>query len=162
MRRPVPTHQSDYNHSTIDEKKGLPPRSYTGMILSAIVPGLGQLYLHRVLKGFIVFFVFLSALILFYLNSYPVRDWSDLLSFQPSGHSSGSGLFAKEYGSMDIDNAIQLWTFDDGKSLWFRPSFLLKITAMIQAIFCWIYATYDAWRVEREIDIRSYQKELTN
>lgn len=136
-----------------------PPRSFTAMILSAIIPGMGHLYLHRLIKSFVVFFIFLTGVILFYLNSHPVRDLSDLLRFQSN---SSSGFVAGDSGDIAIDNAVQIWTFDDGKSLWFRPSLFLKVTALIQIVLCWIYAVYDGWRVEHEIDIRSYQRIQNN
>lgn len=132
-----------------------PPRSYTAMVLSAIIPGLGQLYLHRLIKAFIVFFIFLTGVVLFYLNSYPVSELSDLVRFQST---SSSGIVAGGGDEIGVENAVQIWTFDDGKSLWFRPSLILKVTALIQIILCWIYAVYDGWRVEHEIDTRTFQK----
>lgn len=147
--------QSDVNQ----QMQSSPPRSYTAMILSGIVPGLGQLYLHRLIKAFIVFFIFLMGIILFYLNSYPVRELTDLFRFQLN---SSSGFVAGDSGDMTVEDAFQLWTFDDGKSLWFRPSMFLKVTALIQIVFCWIYAVYDGWRVEHEIDIRAFQKKQNN
>ena len=143
--------QSDANR----QMQSSPRRSYTAMILSGIIPGLGQLYLHKLIKAFIVFFIFLTGIVLFYLNSYPVRDLSDLLKFQSD---SGSGFVAGDSGDGIVENAIRLWTFDDGKSLWFRPSTVLKVTALIQILLCWIYAVYDGWRVEHEIDVRRYRR----
>lgn len=146
---------SQLQSHTEQQMQSSPQRSYTAMILSIIIPGLGQLYLHRLIKAFIIFFIYITGVILFYLNSYPVREFDDLLRFQAN---AGSGFVANQSGDMDIENAIQLWTFDDGKSLWFRPSVLLKITALIQVILCWIYAIYDGWRVEHEIDTRTFER----
>ncbi len=151
MRESASQYQSDANQ----QMQSSPPRSYTAMILSGIIPGLGQLYLHRLIKAFIVFFLFLTGVVLFYLNSYPVRELSDLFNFR-SDYSSGFVAGDSDDGA--VQNAVQLWTFDDGKSLWFRPSMILKVTALIQVIFCWIYAVYDGWRVEHEIDVRTYQR----
>ncbi len=155
MRESASQYQSDAN----EQIQSSPPRSYTAMILSGIIPGLGQLYLHRLIKAFIVFFIFLTGVVLFYLNSYPVRELSDLFKFQSD---ASSGFVAGDSDDMVIDNAIQLWTFDDGKSLWFRPSMFLKVTALLQIVLCWFYAVYDGWRVEHEIDIRTYQRNRTS
>ena len=155
MRESASQYQSDAN----EQIQSSPPRSYTAMILSGIIPGLGQLYLHRLIKAFIVFFIFLTGAVLFYLNSYPVRELSDLFKFQSD---ASSGFVAGDSDDMVVDNAIQLWTFDDGKSLWFRPSMFLKVTALLQIVLCWFYAVYDGWRVEHEIDIRTYQRNRTS
>ena len=108
-------------------------RSYVAMVLSAILPGLGQLYLGQFLKGFIIFLIFASAFGIFYLNSMPVEEWRDLVRFKPA---------VKEY-------AIHLWTFDDGEKLMYRPSWKLKISGSIQGILCWLYAVSDGWRGRR-------------
>lgn len=146
---------SQYESDTDQQIQSTPPRSYTAMILSGIIPGLGQLYLHRLIKAFIVFFIFLTGVVLFYLNSYPVRELSDLLRFQPD---SDTGFVAGDSDEAVVESAIQIWTFDDGKSLWFRPSMTLKVTALVQILLCWIYAVYDGWRVEHEIDVRTYRR----
>ena len=122
-----------------------PTRSYTAMILSVFFPGLGQIYLHKILKGFFIFVGFASAIGLFYLNSYPVRGWEDLTRFQHLEYKRTSSNDTVNSDS-DLDNSIQLWTLDNGKTLMFRPSWILKVTASIQALFCWIYAVYDGWR----------------
>ncbi len=152
MHESVP---SDVNQ----QMQSSPPRSYTAMILSGIIPGLGQLYLHRLIKAFIVFFIFSTGIVLFYLNSYPVREFTDLLRFQSN---SSSGFVSGDGDDTAVENSIQLWIFDDGKSLWFRPSLILKVTALIQIILCWLYAVYDGWRVEHEIDIRAYERNQNN
>ena len=59
-------------------------RSYVALVLSAILPGLGQLYLSQFVKGVIILLIFSSAVLLFYLNSLPVREWSDLTRFKPA------------------------------------------------------------------------------
>ena len=56
-------------------------RSFPAMILSAVFPGLGQMYLGQYFKAVIILIGFLSALGFFYLNSYPVNEWKDLLQF---------------------------------------------------------------------------------
>ena len=53
-------------------------RSYYAMLLSMIIPGLGQIYLRRLSKGIILFIGILSAMLLIYVNSLPVTSWRDL------------------------------------------------------------------------------------
>lgn len=123
-------------------------RSYVAMILSAILPGLGQLYLGQFLKGFVIFLIFASAFGIFYLNSMPVKEWSDLVRFKPipktETTTDNTGDSEKQPGY-----AIHLWTFDDGEKLMYRPSWKLKISGSIQGILCWLYAIGDGWRGRR-------------
>ncbi len=123
-------------------------RSYTAMILSAIIPGLGQIYLHHVVKGCFIFFIFVSAVVLLYMNSYPVKELSDLFQFQLRETNNTSLNTDSEH-----DNSIQLWTYENGKTLMFRPSWILKITAFLQGLICWIYAVFDGWRGRPEYSI---------
>ncbi len=144
--------RSDNSLSGNGQDTSFPTRSYTAMILSAFLPGLGQIYLHQVVKGCIIFFVFITAIGLFYLNSYPVRGWDDLLRFHPERYNDTTS-----YDSLNsednIDNSFHIWTLENGKTLMFRPSWILKITAFIQALFCWIYAVYGGWRGRPQIHI---------
>ena len=55
-------------------------RSYLAMLLS-VIPGLGQLYLRKPLKGMILFLGVLSAAAVIYISSLPVNDWRDLVRF---------------------------------------------------------------------------------
>lgn len=123
-------------------------RSYVAMILSAILPGLGQLYLGQFLKGFIIFLIFASAFSIFYLNSMPVKEWRDLVRFKPipktETTTDNTGNSEKQPGY-----AIHIWTFDDGEKLMYRPSWKLKISGSIQGILCWLYAIGDGWRGRR-------------
>ena len=123
-------------------------RSYVAMILSAILPGLGQLYLGQFLKGFIIFLIFASAFGIFYLNSMPVKEWRDLVRFKPipktETTTDNTGDSEKQPGY-----AIHIWTFDDGEKLMYRPSWKLKISGSIQGILCWFYAIGDGWRGRR-------------
>lgn len=124
-------------------------RSYTAMVLSALLPGLGQIYLRQFVKGFIIFFVFVSAIALFYLNSYPVKGWSDLARFGPATQAE-TPTDDKANTDTDSERSIPLWTLDNGKILMFRPSWILKVTSSIQAIVCWIYAVSNGWRGMRK------------
>lgn len=118
--------------------------SYVAMCLSAILPGLGQFYLGQFVKGAVLLFVFGSAAGLFYINSLPVTEWRDLLRFKPAPVEESDSEQKEE-----TDSGIHLWTFDDGEKLMFRPTWKLKISALIQAGLCWLYAVFDGWRGRR-------------
>lgn len=137
--------RSDYATHQDKQVQPNPSRSYTAMILSAIFPGLGQFYLNQFIKGFIVSAVFASAIGLFYINSYPVREWRDLTRFHhrtPNDASTNTDVDGFE----NADNSIAIWTLDNGKTIMFKPNWFLKITATLQAIICWIYAVREGWR----------------
>jgi len=125
-----------------------PARSYVAMILSAILPGLGQLYLGQFLKGFILFLVFASAFGIFYLNSMPVKEWRDLTQFKPAVREEAT-TDNIEGSPKEPAYSIHIWTFDDGEKLMYRPSWKLKISGSIQGILCWFYAIGDGWRGRR-------------
>ena len=125
-----------------------PVRSYVAMLLSAILPGLGQFYLGRFLTGFILFLIFASALGIFYLNSMPVKEWRDLMQFKPAAKDETT-TDDTENSQKQPSYAIHIWTFDDGEQLMYRPSWKLKISASVQGILCWLYAVGDGWRGRR-------------
>lgn len=108
-----------------------------------MLPGLGQLYLEQFVKGAVLLFVFGSAAALFYINSLPVTEWRDLLRFQPTPADETSDEPADQQEKTGY--AIHLWTFDDGEKLMFRPLWYLKISALVQAVLCWLYAVLNVW-----------------
>ena len=123
-------------------------RSFVAMVLSAILPGLGQLYLGQFPKAVIVFAIFASAIGIFYLNSLPVTGWDDLMRFKPATQeNTATGETANS--EMREPYSIHIWTFDDGEKLMYRPSWKLKISASVQGILCWFYAVGDGWRGRR-------------
>ena len=125
-----------------------PARSFVAMVLSAIFPGLGQLYLGQFLKAIVLFAIFASAIGIFYLNSLPVTGWDDLMRFKPARQANTA---TDETGDSEAREpySIHIWTFDDGEKLMYRPSWKLKISAAIQGILCWLYAVGDGWRGRR-------------
>ena len=123
-------------------------RSYFAMVLSALLPGLGQLYLGQSLKGFMLFLIFASAVGIFYLNSMPVNEWRDLTQFRPAAEDETT-TDNTEDSQKQSPYAIHIWTFDDGEKLMYRPSWKLKISGSIQGILCWLYAVGDGWRGRR-------------
>ena len=56
-------------------------RSYFAVLLSILLPGLGQVYLRKPLKGFVCFLGVISALGIMYVNSLPVYTWRDVVDF---------------------------------------------------------------------------------
>lgn len=124
--------------------------SYAAMVLSAIFPGLGQLYLGQSAKGIIILIVFASALGLFYINSLPVTEWGDLMRFKPAARENPTTDSAGDSDGQE-SYAIHIWTFDDGEKLMYRPSWKLKISASVQGILCWLYAVADGRRGRRRI-----------
>ncbi len=142
------TAYTESSHLRNPQGEPAPTRSYVAMILSAILPGLGQLYLGQFLKGFIIFLIFASAFGIFYLNSMPVKEWRDLLRFKPIPQTETT-TDNTEDSKKQPGYAIHLWTFDDGEKLMYRPSWKLKISGSIQGILCWLYAVGDGWRGRR-------------
>lgn len=133
------------SHSSGGADNQSPNRSYVAMFLSALLPGLGQLYLGASGKAFLIFLVFTSALGIFYLNSMPVTDWNDLLRFKPAPPQENTDPTSET----EEPYALHLWTFDNGEKLMFSPSWKLKISATIQALLCWLYAVVDGWKGRR-------------
>ena len=125
-----------------------PARSFVAMVLSAILPGLGQLYLGQFLKAILLFAIFASAIGIFYLNSLPVTGWDDLMRFKPARQENTA---TDETGNFEAQEpySIHIWTFDDGEKLMYRPSWKLKISASVQGILCWLYAVGNGWRGRR-------------
>ncbi len=118
-------------------------RSYLAMVLSAILPGVGQIYLNQYAKAFFILLGVVSAIFIFVVNSLPLENWSDLLLFRRHGEAvSTTGTGDSEPERI----TYLLWTFDNGKTLAFHPSWKLKISSLIQAVLCWVYAVYDGWR----------------
>jgi hypothetical protein len=135
--------------SAKNQDSSVQTRSYSAMVLSALLPGLGQIYLRQFVKGSVLFVVFVAAIGIFYINSYPVRGWQDLIRFKPTVQTE-TGTNDKANTETESERSIRLWTLDSGKTLMFRPSWILKVTSSIQAIVCWIYAVGDGWRGRRK------------
>ena len=57
-------------------------RSYRAMLMSMIIPGLGQLYLRKLFKGVITLIGIILAIVLIYANSLPVNSWRDLIRLE--------------------------------------------------------------------------------
>ena len=66
-------------------------RSYLAMLLSMIIPGLGQIYLCKTLQGVIILIGVISAMMLIYTNSLPVTSWRDLIRIDRTETLSDEG-----------------------------------------------------------------------
>ena len=146
MVEPTNTRVASSNAGGMEGKPA--DRSFVAMVLSAIFPGLGQLYLGQFPKAIVVFVVFASAIGLFYLNSLPVTEWRDLTRFKPVSEENTSTEKTEDSETQE-PYSIHIWTFDDGEKLMYRPSWKLKISASVQGILCWFYAVGDGWRGRR-------------
>ena len=145
--------------------------SYVAMLLSLILPGLGQIYLRKRLKGFILFLGVALGGILVYLNALPVDGWEDLARFDDftdwweerrfdntnSDQSSESPNMVKE---KEERLGYHLWTFENGKKLMYRPSWKLKLSGLVQGLFFWLYAICDGWRGEKGFNKRAFRRRL--
>ena len=138
--------RSEMGNSRSNPGESAYARSYVAMVLSAILPGLGQLYLSQFAKGVIIFLIFASAATLFYLNSLPVAEWRDLLRFHAVTTKADE---AQNPDTPMEPYEIHIWTFDDGEKLMYRPSWKLKISSSIQGVLCWLYAVGDGRRGRR-------------
>ena len=145
--------------------------SYVAMILSLILPGLGQIYLRKRLRGFILFLGVALGGILIYVNSLPVDSWDDLASFDDftdwwEERRSDNTNTVQSLESPDVMEEIEerpgyhLWTFENDKKLMYRPSWMLKLSGLVQGLFFWLYAIFDGWRGERGFNKRAFRKRL--
>lgn len=152
-------------------KVGSGKPSYVAMLLSLILPGLGQIYLRKRLRGLILFFGVALGGILIYLNSLPVESWDDLASFDDftdwwEERRSDDTSTVQSLDSPDVMEEIEetpgyhLWTFENGKKLMYRPTWKLKISGLVQGIIFWLYAIFDGWRGERGFNKRAFRKRL--
>lgn len=146
---------------------GVRKRSYLAMLLSLSFPGLGQVFLRRPLKGFVLFLGVAVAAFIIYSNSYPVKTWHDLICFSDA-KEAGFDRMHKEPEATVLDAtqlekeemAVELWRFESGKKLMYRPSWKLKLSGFVQGVIFWLYAIFDAWRGQRGFNRRAFKKRL--
>jgi hypothetical protein len=145
--------------------------AYLAMLLSLILPGLGQIYLRKWLKGFIIFLGVALGGTIIYLNSLPVDGWQDLTRFDDFTNWWEERRFGNTNAvpSSDVPDMAKgreerpgyhLWTFENGKKLMYRPSWKLKLSGLVQVLFFWLYAICDGWRGEMGFNKRAFRKRL--
>ena len=159
-------------------------RSLFAMLLSIIIPGLGQFYLRKPLKGFLLLFGVIFAVVIFYVNSIPVNSWRDLTRFdgmgswwenlqgktyKPEADAEPTGeeqerqyhiITITEESRFAVLYKLLLPKAKEGDKLMYRPSWAFKITALIQGILFWIYAIYDGWTGKRGVNKRALKQRL--
>ncbi len=106
-----------------------PPNPAIAVILSALLCGLGQIYMRRIIRGVILFLTFLSAVAIIWLGirgeEFRIIGWGDnQLMFNPSRSITLQGQI---YHVADI----------------------MKITGTIQLVIAWIIGVADAHRIGR-------------
>ena len=87
---------------------GTGKRSYLAMLLSMIIPGLGQFYLRKPLKGVILLLGVASAGVLIYISSLPVNSWHDLIRFD---------ALEKWWNARQSENRIMAGSSKDSESV---------------------------------------------
>ena len=111
-------------------------RSYRAMLLSIIIPGLGQIYLRKIFKGIIIFIGAISAMVLIYANSLPVTSWRDLARIDRTETSLTEGGAAEQteaYSENDSTSADKDPRHWRGYTLYTSDSkFMFRITAALE------------------------------
>ena len=113
-------------------------RSYFAMLLSMIIPGLGQIYLRKILRGVIILIGTSFAMVLIYANSLPVTTWRDLIRLdRPETSSAGGGTAGQTETYSETDGPTlegrdpEQWR---GYTLYTSDSkFMFRITADLES-----------------------------
>ncbi len=113
-------------------------RSYCAMLLSMIIPGLGQIYLRKLLRGALILIGASSAMVLIYANSLPVTNWRDLIRIDWPETSSAEGGTAGQTETYSETEAPTLEGKDPkqwrGYTLYTSDSkFMFRITADLES-----------------------------
>ena len=146
-------------------------RSYFAMLLSLILPGLGQLYLRKPVKGLVLFLGVVFAGMIIYLNSFPVNSWQDPTSFDDakqwwkerrSDRTNPEPLMTESdtVRKQEEEPGYHLWTFESGKKLMYRPSWKLKVSGFVQGSIFWLFAVYDGWHGQKGFNKRAFKRKL--
>ncbi|MDQ1317956.1 MAG: hypothetical protein QG588_1611 [Candidatus Poribacteria bacterium] len=93
----------------------------------SIIPGVGHIYLHQILKGFILFLSFVIAIGIIWL-AISHKEFKML------------SLNGKE---IMFNPAMKAISFG-GKG--FKMTDVMKVTGTIQLAFTWVYGIVNAWR----------------
>ncbi len=115
---------------------GTGKHSYFALLLSLLIPGLGQIYLRKPGKMLLILIGVVTGLLIVYANSIPVMTWTDM---KPQIKAS------------DQNNVEErtVWTLKDGRQLRFRPRRTFQLSGWAQVLFFWMYGVVDGWAGRR-------------
>ena len=144
--------------------------SLFAMLLSIILPGLGQVYLRRARWGFIFLFGVLIGFGIIYLNSWPVKSWKDLTNFREAQDILKSQR-TKEGIKLDPQKLKEaLENIEDkphqellkiqNKQLMLRPKWWFKVTGLTQSILFWIFSITDGLMGKQGFNKRAFKRKL--
>jgi len=93
----------------------------------SIVPGMGQIYLHQILRGLILILSFILAICIIWF-AMSNKEFK-LLSLNGKEIMFNPAMKAIQFGTQRI-----------------RVTDVMKVTGTIQLVFTWVYSIVDAWR----------------
>lgn len=115
---------------------GTGKRSFLAFLLSLVFPGLGQLYLRKPGKTFVILLGVSVGLGLVYVNSFPVTTWEDM---RPQIEANDKKKTEEH----------TVWQFEDGRQLRFRPRRAFQLSGWVQVIVFWLFGAVDGWQGRR-------------
>jgi len=142
-------------------------KSFLGMFLSLICPGLGQVYLHKPLKGIALFFGAAIGFLLLYVNSLPVDSINDLFLIKIRNQEDADSRFNFELQLKNPESENYEYTIRKFKKgeLRFRPFWQFRLSGSIQMYLLWLYAIWDGflgykgYKRKKEIEVEQSKKE---
>ena len=99
-------------------------RSHRAMLMSMIIPGLGQIYQRKLFKGVITFIGIISAMVLIYANSLPVNSWRDLTRLDRTETLLDDGGAAETDGSIPRSGCPYLGKQGPETMAWLHPIYI--------------------------------------
>ena len=144
--------------------------SLFAMLLSIILPGLGQVYLRRARMGLIFLFGVLTGFGIVYLNSWPVQSWRDLTNFREAkeileSQKTKEGIKLnpqklKEALENIEDKPHQELLKIKDKQLMLRPKWWFKVTGLTQFVLFWLLSIADALMGQQGFNRRAFRKKI--
>ena len=144
--------------------------SLFAMLLSIILPGLGQVYLRRARMGVIFLFGVLTGFGIVYLNSWPVQSWRDLTNFREAkeileSQKTKEGIKLnpqklKEALENIEDKPHQELLKIKDKQLMLRPKWWFKVTGLTQFVLFWLLSIADALMGQQGFNRRAFRKKI--
>ena len=144
--------------------------SLFAMLLSIILPGLGQVYLRRAKIGFIFLFGVLIGFGIIYLNSWPVQSWKDLTNFREAkdileSQKTKEGIKLNPQKLKEVLENIEdkphqeLLKIKD-KQVMLRPKWWFKVTGLTQFVFFWLLSIIDALMGKQGFNKRAFKRKI--